>query len=63
MTSEGFIRDTSELGGGSVGIKWNGPICARLKLQLINVTTVKRRVYRIIDNSFYFFFGEDEQCA
>ena len=40
MISEGFMRDISELEIGSVGIKWNGPICARLKLQLINVTTV-----------------------
>lgn len=40
MICEGFMRDTSELGGGSVGIKWNGLICARLKLQLIIVTTV-----------------------
>ena len=43
MISKGFMRDvSSEWREESVGIKWNGPICARLKLHLglMNVTTV-----------------------
>ena len=35
MISKGFMRDvSSEWREESVGIKWNGPICARLKLHL-----------------------------